>query len=574
MSRFRSSRLVGTAVVLGLALVVTAMLVYQAQVAARGHRQTAERTLRDYASFADWQFEQQMKNQLLTTMIPSLAQAAMRVDPAHLPQSLLTPESLEALVRDYAGWCKCLDSVRYYFRLDWPNGPLLTTRTNISAEERQWARDTVVAYVKQMEPLKDMLPKAYGSSDVQSRPQSSMRVILTNDSYVMILGGMEEQTRLLVFLVSRNMEGQPVVIYGYETAPRAFLAPAFAAIYTHAALLPPSLVSGTPMDSVLTMAVGDARGDPVIGSPGQYDLSYSATDTLEPNFASLVLRVALRPDVAGRLLVGGLPPSRLPMLISLLLLMAILLAIALLQLRREQELARLRTEFVSGVSHELRTPLAQIRWFSELLHMGKLRTEEERLRSASIIDQEARRLTYLVENVLNFSRSERRQNQISPLPTDLERELRETLELFAPLARSRQMKLRAELELGVVAIVDRDALRQVVLNLLDNAAKYGPPGQTITVGSTRHGDAVRIWIDDEGPGVAPADRARAWEPYVRLGRESDHGTGGSGIGLAVVRELVEMHGGRCMIQASPSGGVRVVVQLPAGEPDALQGPAA
>ena len=82
-----------------------------------------------------------------------------------------------------------------------------------------------------------------------------------------------------------------------------------------------------------------------------------------------------------------------------------LLTVALLQLRRQQELARLRTEFVSGVSHELRTPLAQIRWFAELLHMGKLRSEDERARSAGIIDQEARRLTYLVENVLNFSRA-------------------------------------------------------------------------------------------------------------------------------------------------------------------------
>jgi signal transduction histidine kinase len=278
-----------------------------------------------------------------------------------------------------------------------------------------------------------------------------------------------------------------------------------------------------------------------------------------------VLRVALRPDVGARLIVGGLPPSRLPMLLALLLVMAILLAIALVQLRRDQELARLRTDFVSGVSHELRTPLAQIRWFSELLHMGKLRSEEERTRSAGIIDQEARRLTYLVENVLNFSRSERRQNRISPVPSDLEKELRETLELFSPLARSRRMKLRAELELGVVAMVDRDALRQVVLNLLDNAAKYGPPGQTITVGSTRAGDSVRIWIDDEGPGVPPADRARAWEPYVRLGRDADRSTGGSGIGLAVVRELVEMHGGRCAMEASPGGGVRVVVTLPATE---------
>ncbi len=565
MTPSRPSRLIGTVVVLGLALVITAMLVYEAQVAARGHRLTAERTLRDYASFADWQFGQQIKNELLTSMIPSLGQAAMRVNPERLPASLLSPEAVATLARDYAGWCKCLDSVRYYFRIDWPDGPLLTTPTNASSGELRWARDTILAYVKRMPPLKEMLPKAYGSSDIAARPQAMMRVIVTNDSYVMILGHVELRPRLLVFLVSRNMDGRPVVIYGYETPPLPFLTPAFQAVYRRSALLPPSLVGNMPLDSVLSMVIEDGSGDPLFGSPGQYDLTYNATDTLESNFGRLVLRIALRPDVADRLIVGGLPPSRLPMLLALLLLMALLLAIALVQLRREQELARLRTEFVSGVSHELRTPLAQIRWFSELLHMGKLRTEEERVRSAGIIDQEARRLTYLVENVLNFARAERRQNRIAPVPTDVEKELRDALELFTPLARSRKMKLRAEIEIGLVALADRNALRQILLNLLDNAAKYGPEGQTITVGSARTREWVRIWIDDEGPGVSEVDRPRVWEPYVRLGRDAERGTGGSGIGLSVVRDLVQMHGGHCSMEPSPGGGVRVLFTLQATE---------
>ncbi|MDE3153427.1 MAG: HAMP domain-containing histidine kinase [Gemmatimonadota bacterium] len=567
MTHPRPSRLIGTVVVLGLALVITATLVYQAQVAARGHRLTAEHTLKDYASFAAWQFSQQARNELLTNEIPSLAQAAMRVNPERLPESLLSPDAVGVLARSAGGWCRCLDSVRYYFRLDWPDGPLLTTATNASSGELRWVRDTILAYVRRMPPLKDMRPRAYGSSDATARERQQMRVIVTNDSYVMILGGLDIRPRLLVFLVSRNMDGRPVVVYGYETPPLAFLTPAFQAVYRRGALLPPSLVGNLPLDSVLSLAAEDGHGNPLFGSPGQYDLTYSAADTLDANFGQLVLRAALRPDVAGRLLVGGLPPSRGPMLLALALLMAILLAIALVQLRREQELARLRTEFVSGVSHELRTPLAQIRWFSELLHMGKLRSEEERTRSAAIIDQEARRLTYLVENVLTFSRSERRLNRIAPAPTDVAKELHDALELFAPLARSRQMKLRAEVELGLVALVDRNALRQILLNLLDNAAKYGPEGQTITVGSSRTREWVRIWIDDEGPGVSETDRARVWEPYVRLGRDSDRGTGGSGIGLSVVRELVAMHGGHCSMEASPGGGVRVVFTLPASHAD-------
>ncbi len=574
MTPTRPSRLLGTVVVLGLALVITAMLVYQAQVSARGHRLTAERTLRDYASFADWQFGQQSKNELLTSMIPSLGQAAMRVNPERLPESLLSPDSVAILAHDYAGWCKCLDSVRYFFRIDWPDGALMTTKTNASSGERRWARDTILAAVRSMAPLREMLPKAYGSSEVGTRSQSQMRVIITNDSYVMILGRVDLRPRLLVFLVSRNMDGVPVVIYGYETPPLPFLVPTFQSVYRRGSLLPPSLVGNLPLDSVLSMVVEDGDGDPLFGSPGQYDLSYSATDTLESNFGRLVLRVALRPDVASRLIVGGLPPSRLPMLLALLTLMALLLAIALVQLRREQELARLRTEFVSGVSHELRTPLAQIRWFSELLHMGKLRTEEERIRSAGIIDQEARRLTYLVENVLNFARAERRQNRIAPVPTDVGKELRDALELFGPLARSRRMKLRAEIEIGLVALVDRNALRQILLNLLDNAAKYGPEGQTITLGSTRTRDWVRIWIDDEGPGVAEAERSRVWEPYVRLGREAERGTGGSGIGLSVVRELVQMHGGHCSMETSPSGGVRVIFTVRASDAEVEEEPPA
>jgi signal transduction histidine kinase len=119
--------------------------------------------------------------------------------------------------------------------------------------------------------------------------------------------------------------------------------------------------------------------------------------------------------------------------------------------------------------------------------------------------------------------------------------------------------------------VDRDALRQILLNLLDNAAKYGPPGQTITVGSEIAADVARIWVEDQGPGIPHEDRRRVWEPYVRLNRSSESGTGGSGIGLSVVRELVELHGGRTRAEGSPGGGARVLVELPLSQPQQPNG---
>src|SRR5439155_137043 len=181
---------------------------------------------------------------------------------------------------------------------------------------------------------------------------------------------------------------------------------------------------------------------------------------------------------------GGRPRDQRPRLLILLALTAGLVAVALQQLRREYQLARLRTDFISGVSHELRTPLAQIRMFSETLVLGRVRTDEERLRSLPIIDQEARRLTHLVENLLHFSRSERQTAHITLEPTALAPLVREVLDGFAPLAAARGARLSTAVPEDLVVPADPGAVRQMLLNLLDNAVKYGPAGQEIRIGAT------------------------------------------------------------------------------------------
>jgi uncharacterized protein YecE (DUF72 family) len=116
-----------------------------------------------------------------------------------------------------------------------------------------------------------------------------------------------------------------------------------------------------------------------------------------------------------------------------------LVAAAIVQLRRQQQLAQLRVDFVSGVSHELRTPLAQIRLFAELLRNGQLRSEAERERSFGIIDEEAQRLTYLVENVLAFARSEHGRNTVIAEPLEMDHEMQAAIDAFAPLAEHGKM---------------------------------------------------------------------------------------------------------------------------------------
>jgi signal transduction histidine kinase len=562
----RSPRLVGTVALLVLALVVCAALTYQAWDAARSQRAMAERTLQDYAKIADWQLTQQAKNSLLGQVVTSLIQQASRLQPDSLQRTRYTPIEVGEIARDMMGWCNCLGGVQYFFRYDWGDSTFRTTDTDVSDAALARVRDTMVAYVNDMAPAQtDRGVVHFVTPDGRAMRQSA--VILTNDSYVMLFDERSKPLQLVVFVVARDIRHRlPVELYGYVTDPDPFLRPVFAEIRgkhgTASSLLPEALIHDFPIDSILSISVTTANGKEVYRSPGWVAQTYSAASAVEPAFGRLKMRVSLNKDFAPMLVVGGLPDSRLPILVALFVLAAGLLTVAVMQLRRQQQLARLRTEFVSGVSHELRTPLAQIRWFAELLHLGKLRTDDERERSAGIIDQEARRLTYLVENVLNFSRAEKGTNRVSPEPAEIDREIQESLDLFAPLARARGMTIRASLGINAMMRVDRNALRQILLNLLDNAAKYGPAGQAITVGSQIVGDRARIWVEDEGPGIPRDDRVRVWEPYVRLNRDAESSTGGSGIGLSVVRELVLLHGGRTRVESSPGGGARIVVELP------------
>ena len=329
-------------------------------------------------------------------------------------------------------------------------------------------------------------------------------------------------------------------------------------------LLPRPLTGGVIYDSVGSVIVTFHNGAELYRSPVQYERRFVGRDSVEAGLGALQVEVALRPEMASKLVIGGLPKSRLPLILGLLAVTAVLIGTALVQLRREYELARLRTDFISGVSHELRTPLAQIRMFSETLVLGRVRSDDERHRSLAIIDQEARRLTHLVENLLHFSRSERRAASVAPEPTAVAPLVQEVIEGFAPLAAVRGVALRAEVPEGLVAPVDPGAARQMLLNLLDNAVKYGPAGQTVTVGADGSNGVARLWVDDCGPGVPSSDRERVWERFWRLERDRGTVVAGSGIGLAVVRELATLHRGRTWVEDAPSGagGSRFVIELP------------
>lgn len=331
----------------------------------------------------------------------------------------------------------------------------------------------------------------------------------------------------------------------------------FARILEESPLLPPSL--GGETRELLSVRVSTDEGHEVFASSTAWS-QYASDTVLESELGGLRLSVALRPSAAERLIIGGLPRNRVPLLVGLLVLTTGLVGVALVQLRRERELVRLRADFISGVSHELRTPLAQIRMFGETLLLDRVRSPEERRRSLAIIVQESQRLTHLIENVLHFSRADRGASLVSLKTARLDVLLHEILDSFEPLARSRRTSITRQIEEGVLAPVDASALRQIVLNLLDNALKYGPTAQTITVTSKCESGAALIAIEDQGPGVPLADVARIWEPFYRVPSHAES-TGGTGIGLAIVKQLVRLHQGRVQVERG-SSGARFTIELP------------
>jgi len=530
-ARFRTRpRSASLFAILLLTVALAGVLTYEAWDAARSHRATAERTLRDYAAFAAWGFTVSAKEHLYSTLIWIFG-PIMHEDPLMPGEPLKRPIVLSRMMTKEF---QCPDSVRYYFRVDLPSKELVMDGTAPAPAVQQWIRDTVAVDVA--------------------------RNYKRDWSYSSVSGAVAGEACSIVYQVKWNANNTPAAAYGFRLCLANIATPSFGKAMSKATLLPPSLTEGTPNDSILSVVVTDGAGEQIWRSKQQFSPEFQGENRLQ-QFGGFVAKVAINPEFASRLVIGGLPQSRLPLLLGLLALTGALATMGVLQLRREDELARLRTDFVTSVSHELRTPLAQLRMFAETLLLGRVRSDEERQRSLEIVDQEARRLSHLVENILQFSRSERQAVTLCPVDAPLAPQLCDALEIFAPMVRARQVRISTQFDHELSAPADASALRQMVLNLLDNAMKYGPVGQEVRVGLTRAGRAARITVDDEGPGIPAADRDRIWRPFQRLERDANSAIAGSGIGLSVVRELAVRHGGTAWVE-SISGGSRFVIELP------------
>ena len=242
--------------------------------------------------------------------------------------------------------------------------------------------------------------------------------------------------------------------------------------------------------------------------------------------------------------------------------------VAMRLMRRESRLAAARTEFVSSVSHELRTPLAQIQILLETLRLRRFRTDAQRDWTLEGMQREVTRLTTLVNNVLRFSASSRngRPVLLHRSPVEMASFLAEVVDGFRPLASARNMVIDMDVPSSVIVWIDPDGFRQVMLNILDNAVKYGADGQTIRISASSGAHVSQLVVTDEGGGIPAADRARVWSPFERGSNAQGGAVGGSGIGLSVVRDIIDAHGGTVHIDDTFERGARFVIELPHLQP--------
>lgn len=342
----------------------------------------------------------------------------------------------------------------------------------------------------------------------------------------------------------------------------AALEPLLERAHLESPLLPEWLTTARgPMSSV-HVVVRDGAGTALYTSPGTTAGPVDVEAPIWPDGrVALSTRVSMPPEF-----VAGLGPEHgastgVGVIWTLIAANVVLVGVGLRQIRKERDLARLRATFVAGVSHEMRTPLAQIRMFSDMLALDRVRNDEERQRALRIIGQESTRLSHLVDNVLQFHRGAGPATVHPAAVLDLSAFVAEVASSFEPLAAARNVRLVCTpVATRVPVKADHGALRQVVLNILDNAVKYGPAGQTVVLSITSDADYAVLTVDDQGSGIPAGDRTRMFEAFTR-GRDT-RGTGGAGIGLAVVRDIVLAHGGRVALEDSPAGGTRVIVTLP------------
>lgn len=239
---------------------------------------------------------------------------------------------------------------------------------------------------------------------------------------------------------------------------------------------------------------------------------------------------------------------------------------------REVRLAELKSNFVASVSHDLKTPLALIQLFAETLELGRVRTSDRAQEYYRIINGEAKKLTRLIENILDFSRMEAGLRPYRMEPADVGESLKHVLSRMEAQFEQGHFTIKTNVESDLPRILaDEGAAEQAIENLLNNAMKYSGEAKTIEVDAKRVNGHIVVSVTDHGIGISRREQGRIFRKFYRVQRELSGGPQGTGLGLAIVDHTMRGHGGFVRVQSEPGEGSTFSLHFPIPSENAFQG---
>jgi signal transduction histidine kinase len=230
---------------------------------------------------------------------------------------------------------------------------------------------------------------------------------------------------------------------------------------------------------------------------------------------------------------------------------------------REARLAQAKSNFVSNVSHELKTPLSLLSLFSEILALGRVNSEEKKTEYYRILHHESLRLNKIIDNILDFSKIEAGRKKYDFADGDMAEVIAKVLSNYRYQIVNSGFDVQTNIQPDLPPVsIDRDAMAQAISNLVDNAIKYSRDVKQLSITTEQRGSDLSIEIADHGIGIPRAEQARVFEKFYRVGNGLVHDVKGSGLGLSLVKHIIEAHQGRISVESDLGKGSRFTILLP------------
>lgn len=289
---------------------------------------------------------------------------------------------------------------------------------------------------------------------------------------------------------------------------------------------------------------------------------YILEDNFDPPFSSWKASIGLKNATLDDLGRDSLLHSAIATVLVLVLLFGGI-SLTVRATDREARLAQAKANFVANVSHELKTPLSLLSLFSEILELGRVKNEEKRMEYYRVMRHESRRLNNVIDNILDFSKIEAGRKTYNFADADIAEVIENVLSSYRYQLTNSGFQLETNIQRDLPPVsIDREAMAQAISNLLDNAIKYSRDLKQLSITTDRRGSDLTLEIADRGIGIPRAEQVKIFEKFYRVGNGLVHDVKGSGLGLSLVKHIVEAHKGTISVESEVGKGSRFTILLP------------